>query len=135
MWSYVSILFFPDSLSFVSLIYIGLKHEKHLLDTWIKGYIAILLCKLILVGHAFLLCELMLLNFDACSIREHNHQMATNIFLLSTNLGWTMGKQLLPQTVKASKYICTLLFSTYCLWKKATCKVYLLFLCRCFICC
>lgn len=67
-------------------------------------------CKFILVGHAFLYFKLMILNLNACSIREHNHQMVINIFLLSTNLGWTMGRRLLPQTVKASKYFCALFF-------------------------
>ena len=88
----------------------------------IQGYIAILLCKLILVRHAFLLCELMLLNFDACSIREHNHQMATNIFLLSTNLGWTMGRQLLPQTEKASKYFCVCFLPLTACWRRQCVK-------------
>ena len=79
-------------------------------------------CKLMLLaGHAFLLCELMLLNFQ-CSIKEHSHLMVTNIFLLNTNLEWTMGRQLLLQTEKASKYFCALPFSTYSLWKKTTLK-------------
>jgi len=44
----------------------------------------------------------MILILNACSIRVHNRQMVTNIFLLNTNLGWTMGRRLLPRIVKAS---------------------------------